>query len=631
MSIIGPNQLEDEAPPGNLQLIFRQLQSPLIYILIGAAIVTALLGEYIDMGVIVAVLIINTTIGFVQERQADRSVRALHRLLTPRATVRRAGRKQEISSRELAPGDLVLLESGQHVPADLRISQATTLLVDESLLTGESEPVLKRTDPIPADVILSERGNMAFAGTTVVRGRASGYVTATGTRTQVGGIATQMRESEVTETPLQRHISRLSTIIGIAVGISAALAFAIGLVAGEPVNDMFLVAVALAVSAVPEGLPVAFTITLAVGVRKMAQRNVIVRQLPAVETLGSTTVIGSDKTGTITQNRMTVQRLWTDQRSMMIPAGAYRDPVLTQLETSRQLPDPAFLTLIAGAMANEANLDSESVHSDQARGDPTEIALLEIARDAGIDIQDARSRLSPVADLPFEPDRRYSASMRCVADGKSRRYLTFVKGAPERVAGMCGKVLTSAGPVPIDGPELEEAVDGLAGDGLRVLAFAYQDGNRAPENLEDLKDLTLVGLQGLIDPPRSGVRDAIAECRQAGIRVIMITGDHITTAAAIGQQIGLSAGPDSVVDGSRLAMTGDDSFSSLLRTAQVFARVTPDQKLPHRPASARRWRSRCRHRRRGERRASIARGGYRGSDRPRRDRCRPGSSRHGTY
>ena len=579
LSIVGPNILREEPPPGVLELLLRQLRSPLIYILLFAAVVTLLLREFIDMSVIIAVLIINTTIGFIQERQADRSVRALQQLLTPRASVVRRGRTLDITSSELVPGDLVLLESGKHVPADLRLVEATRLLVDESLLTGESAPVLKHTEPLEGDLVVQDRFNMAFAGTTVARGRGRGYVTATASATELGGIAIQMRSGELVETPLQRHISHLSTIIGGVVAVAAVLAFAIGLAAGEPLSEMFLVAVALAVSAVPEGLPVAFTITMATAVRRMAGHDVIVRQLPAVETLGSTTVIGSDKTGTITQNRMTVQRIWSDGRQGSAPVGSYEDAVVRTGWSDLSHPDPMLLTLVAGVIANEATLSDDPDGSSQFGGDPTEVALLVAAAEAGLDVRGIRQELTPVIDLPFEPDRRYSASTRQSSSDVRSQYLTYVKGAPEKVLQMSSHMLTDAGPVPIDEENIAQAIGSLARDGLRVLAFAVAEDEDAPPDLENLTGLTFVGLQGMIDPPRPGVEEAIADCRRAGIHVIMITGDHVATAAAIGSQLGLAAAPDAVVEGSTIDQLDDAAFSNLLKTAEVFARVTPRQKL----------------------------------------------------
>ena len=579
LSTVGPNILKEEPPPGAVELLLRQLRSPLIYILLFAAAVTLVLREFIDMSVIVAVLVINTTIGFIQERQADRSVRALQQLLTPHAAVVRSGRTLDVTSSELVPGDLVLLESGKHVPADLRLVEASRLLVDESLLTGESAPVLKHTEPLGGDLVVQDRLNMAFAGTTVARGRGRGYVTATASATELGDIAIQMRTGELVETPLQRHIRSLSTIIGVVVAVAAILAFAFGLAAGEPLSEMFLVAVALAVSAVPEGLPVAFTITMATAVRRMAGHDVIVRQLPAVETLGSTTVIGSDKTGTITQNRMTVQSIWSGDRQGKPPAGSYEDARVTIGWGDQSRPDPMLLTLVSGVIANEASVSNEPDTANQFGGDPTEVALLVAAAEAGIDVYETRRDLSPVMDLPFEPDRRYSASTRLLPDGDASRYVTYVKGAPERVLQMSRQVLTEAGSAPIDEEGIARAVDSLAGDGLRVLAFAVLESAGAPPDLENLTGLTFVGLQGMIDPPRPGVEQAIADCRRAGIHVIMITGDHVATAAAIGSQLGLAATPDAVVDGSSIDRLDDDAFSELLKTAEVFARVTPRQKL----------------------------------------------------
>ncbi|MEZ4573023.1 MAG: HAD-IC family P-type ATPase [Thermomicrobiales bacterium] len=576
LALYGPNQLPEEAPPSALELLVRQMRSPLIYILIVAFLVTLALAEYIDAGVIAAVLIINSTIGFVQERQADRSVRALGRLLTPVATVVRDGQTKATNSRELVPGDRVQLETGQHVPADLRIAASNGLLVDESLLTGESEPTAKQPDPVEAAVPPHDRTNMVYTGTTVVRGRGFGYVVATGTRTQVGEIATHMREAALTTTPLQRHVARLSQIIGIVVAVAALIAFGIGIAAGETVNEMFLVAVALAVSAVPEGLPVAFTITLALGVRRMAERDAIVRQLPAVETLGSTTVIGSDKTGTLTQNRMAVQRIWTADEQLDVPS---RHAPLQMNGAHLGKPTPLDFVLLAGALANEAEIHSDATTGDAGFGDPTELALLTAASNFGRPPATIRSQYPVHTSLPFEPERQYSAVVVRLAGDQTNQYLTLVKGAPERLGRFCTRIATRERLVEFNAASVEEAAESMARDGQRVLAMAYRFDKEPPADLENLHGLTFAGMQGLIDPPRVGVEDAIQGCRDAGIRVLMITGDHATTAMAIGSRIGLDATPDTVMSGIDVEPLSDSELRDRVRTTSIYARVTPEQKL----------------------------------------------------
>ncbi|MCS6923608.1 MAG: HAD-IC family P-type ATPase, partial [Fimbriimonadales bacterium] len=365
----GYNEIEPIKPISIFRLILHQFQSPLIYILLAAAVVTLLLREYIDAGVIMAVLIPNATIGFVQEYRAEKSVRALMQLTAPHALVLREGKEHDIESRELVPGDVVLLESGVRVPADIRLFQATALQVDESLLTGESVPVYKQVAPVPAETPLADRANMLYSGTIVVSGRGRGYVVATGTQTELGKIAGSIRTQHVGETPLQQRMRRFAHTVGIVIGISCAVIFALGLALGNSVIDMFKVVVGVAVAAIPEGLPIVLTITLALRVSAMAKRNALVRRLHAVETLGSTTVIGSDKTGTLTENRMTVQEYWT--------AGEwYRIRALQQDAIPRDDEHPFVLALLTSVLTNEAHVRRIGEDEYEIHGDPTEAALL---------------------------------------------------------------------------------------------------------------------------------------------------------------------------------------------------------------------------------------------------------------
>jgi Ca2+-transporting ATPase len=565
----GPNQVAEIEPPGPLRVLWRQFQSPLVFILMVAAAVSLALGEYVDTAVIAAVLALNAAIGFVQERQAEAAVHGLLRLLAPAARVVRGGVEQVVPNRDLVPGDLVLLESGGRVPADLRLVEARTLTVDESLLTGESVPMAKGAAPLPSpDLPLADRSNMAYAGSIVGRGRGRGYVIATGEATEVGAIAETMRGAARPETPLQVRLARFTRVIGVAVVVCAVLAFVIGTLLGEPPSEMFLIAVALAVGAVPEGLPVAFTITLALGVRRMARRRAIVRSLPAVETLGSTTVIGSDKTGTLTENRMTVQRIWTEGRTLLLDDA---EPRPAPADNS-----PLALTLLAGVATNEARLGDPAAADAPAQGDPTEIALLAAARRFGLDPEAARSNYPSLAEMPFEPETQYSASVR-ERDG---RVLLFVKGAPERVAAMCGRVLLDAGPVAIDPAAVQRAAHAMAGDGLRVIAMAYRVLPGPPaDDVPAPADLTFLGLQGLIDPPRRGVRDAIAGCRQAGVRVVMITGDHALTARAIGRELGIVTPDAPALTGADLDRISDGALREHVQETSIYARVTPEHKL----------------------------------------------------
>lgn len=573
----GPNLLEEEPPAPGWVVFLRQFRSPLIFILLLALVVTLLLGEHLDASVIAAVLVLNAVIGFTQERKAEGAVRALMQLVVPRARVTRDGQDREIDSRDLVPGDIVLLESGVRIPADLRLVSATALQVDESLLTGESVPVTKTTEPVDAGVVLSDRSCMAYTGATVTAGRGAGVVVATGARTELGAIAGLMRAEAVSATPLQLRMDHFAKIIGVAVVAAALVAFMSGVALGESVEDMFLVAVALAVSAVPEGLPVAVTITLAVGVRRMARRNAIIRRLPAVETLGSTTVVGSDKTGTLTENRMTVQEIWTPGHKFRLSGGAPDGEFLERDEPAVIEDERALhLTLLAGVLTNEADLhwsDSELTTT----GDPTEVALLLSALTAGLEPGAVRTAYPTFAEIPFEPVQQYSASVR----NRHERHVVFVKGAPERVLGMCTEMLTDHGPVAVDVETISSAARGLAARGQRVLAFAHRELAEPLTRASDVGEpegLVFVGLQAMIDPPRAGVKDSIGACQTAGIRVVMITGDHVDTARAIADELGID-GTDEALTGAGLADLDDDALAECVENVSVYARVSPEDKL----------------------------------------------------
>ncbi len=571
----GPNALEEVPPTSVLVLLLHQFTSPLIYILVAAAVVTLLLEEYIDSAVITAVLVLNAVIGFTQERKAEQSVRALTRLVSPQARVLRDGRGRTIESRDLVPGDLVLLESGARVPADLRLISTTALMVDESLLTGESAPAAKQAQAqVDVRAPVADRPTMAFTGAVVTSGRGRGYVIATGTRTELGAIALLVRAEGETQTPLQQRMARFAQTIGVAVAGAAVVAFALGIWMGESASSMFTVAVALAVAVIPEGLPVVFTITLAIGVNRMAKRNAIIRRLPAVETLGSTTVIGSDKTGTLTENRMTVIQVWAGGRIHAVETGA-RPPA--PRKPGATLPsDPVDQTLLCGALTNEADLD-DAGEQQRLQGDPTEAALLVAARSHGWRPEALRAAWPVTADLPFESDRKFSATVRDTGEGA----WLFVKGAPEQVLAMCTTMLSDRGPVPLDEPAVHAAARDMGSRGLRVLGMAGRraPGPVTPELLHAPDDLVFVGLQGLMDPPRPEVRESIAACQRAGIRVVMITGDHAHTADAIGRQLGLEHDGTGVLTGPELTTLSDEALNRRLDEVAIYARVAPDQKL----------------------------------------------------
>jgi calcium-translocating P-type ATPase len=565
----GPNVLEEEQPQSAVRLFFNQFRSPLIYILVVAAVATVFVQEYIDTAVIAAVLLLNAVIGFTQERKAEQSVMALRKLVAPKAHVLRNSREVEIDSTDLVPGDVVIVESGTRVPADIRIFSATSLMADESLLTGESVPVQKRPAPVEDDTLLADRLNLLYAGATISSGRGRGFVVETGDRTELGGIAEQVRTHEETQTPLQARMNRFAKIVGGAVLGSTMLAFILGIAIGISASEMFMVGVGLAVATVPEGLPIVFTVTLAIGVHRMAQRNAIIRRLPAVETLGSSTVIGSDKTGTLTENRMTVQAIWTPGRAF-----EFGRDVKEEVTTD----EPALrATLFSGVMTNEATIHYQD-GDIKAYGDPTEVALLDIATTIGIDPGEIRQQNSTITEIPFEPDLRYSASLRDM-DGSPR---LFVKGAPERVLDMCTDMFCDGGVEPLDREAVECAADKMASGGLRVLGTAVSDfdWNEVPgDGLKEPANLTFAGMFGLLDPPREGVLGAIEGCQNAGIRVTMITGDHASTASAIAADLGIAGREDKVLTGKELDSFSEKELDEAVKRVNVFARVSPEHKL----------------------------------------------------
>jgi len=568
----GPNTLEEEKPISIFGLILHQFTSPLIYILLISALITFLLGDYIDTGVIMAVLLLNATIGFIQEFRAERSVRALKQLTAPHARVIREGREYDIASQDLAPGDLVLVESGVRVPADIRLVSATALRVDESLLTGESVPVMKQVAPVPEATPLADRVNMLYTGSIVTSGRGRGYVVATGAQTELGKIAGSIRQQVAPDTPLQRRMRQFANIVGIVVGVSCAVIFTAGLLLGYSPVEMFKVAVGVAVAAIPEGLPIVLTITLALSVNRMARRNALVRRLPAVETLGSTTVIGSDKTGTLTENRMTVQEYW-------IGGEVFRPDELDK-PLSPDDEHPFVRALLTSVLTNEADVQ-ETPDGYELHGDPTEAALLVAALRAGIHHRTVRERHPVVGEIPFEPELQYSASVRERGD----QQWVFVKGAPERLLSLSHAWISPEGEAPLTDEarhQIHQQALAMAERGLRVLGLAYRRLHQPIDpqrGVPEPSELVFIGLVGMMDPPRKGVPEAIRDCHTAGIRVVMITGDHSATARAIGAQLGIAPADAPVLTGADFEAMDAETLRQQVRSVNVFARVTPEHKL----------------------------------------------------
>lgn len=580
----GANVLPSLRRNGPLVRLLLQFHHPLVYVLLAAAGITALLGEVVDAAVILGVVVANAAIGFVQEAKAESALEALANMVVTEAHVLRGGVRSRIRSVELVPGDLVLLESGDKVPADLRLTAVRDLQIDESALTGESVPVTKAAIELPAGTVVADRHNMAHSGTLVTYGQARGVVVATGAETELGEIHRLVGAAAGVDTPLTRKIAAFSRLLTVAILGLAALAFLIGVARGEPAGEMVTAAVALAVGAIPEGLPAVVTITLAIGVSRMARRHAIIRRLPAVETLGSTTVICTDKTGTLTQNEMTVTAIVAGGVTYQATGGGYapegtilHDGVLVDLAAHPALVE----TLVAGVLCNDARI---AHHDDrwQPIGDPTEAALIVAAAKAGLDASDAATARPRLDTLPFESERQCMATLHGeVGDATA---VAYVKGAVERVLAMCHDALGCDGTrTDLDAAGVTATVEALAARGLRVLALGRADVDGRCELTDDLLTglrLTFLGLEAMYDPPRAEARTAVAACHQAGIAVKMITGDHAVTARAIASEIGLDHGPPLVVTtGAELATVAADDLADVVERTDVFARVSPEQKL----------------------------------------------------
>jgi Ca2+-transporting ATPase len=582
----GPNSITGRRGTSPLILFLSQFNQPLVYILIVAGAVTALLGEWVDSGVIFGVVLINAVVGFIQESKALRAIESLAKAMVSEATVVRGGKKQRIDAVGLTVGDLVMLQSGDKVPADLRLLQVRELQVDESALTGESLPVGKATDSLPEDTVLADRSNMAYSSTLVTYGTGVGLVAAVGNHTEIGRINQMIAATSVLATPLTAQIGRFSSFLLKVIMALAGLTFLVGLLHGDTAKQMFMVAVALSVSAIPEGLPAALTITLAIGVSKMAKRNAIIRKLPAVETLGSTSIICSDKTGTLTQNQMTVQRIFAGGVMVEVEGAGYA-PQGRFLRDGRRL-DPlenAALgrCLLAGLLCNDAVLRDDGGRW-RVEGDPTEGALIVSAKKAGFSRSGAAARYHRMDTLPFESQHQYMATLN--RDRQAGGDVIFLKGSAESVLTRCRKSLAP------DGRETgfyyektKRTAEELARQGLRVLAFAQKavTGNLQEVTHQDVAgDMVFLGFQAMIDPPRPEAIEAVATCRRAGIAVKMITGDHELTALAVARRLGIvdsMEGGSQVLNGRAITEISDTDLVSAARRVSVFARVAPEDKL----------------------------------------------------
>jgi magnesium-transporting ATPase (P-type) len=585
----GPNVLPKFRRHGPLLRFLLQFHHPLIYVLLAATVITALLGEWVDAGVIFGVVLVNAIVGFIQESRAEAALDALASMMKTEARVRRDGQTIRVPSENIVPGDVVLLESGDKIPADLRLTRVRELRVDESALTGESVPVEKADQVLPPETVVADRRNMAFSGALVTYGQGTGVVVSTGVSTELGRIHQLIGETTEITTPLTKRLTHFSKILTVAILGLAALTFALGLWRGQHPAEIFMAAVALAVGAIPEGLPAAVTITLAIGVSRMARRHAIIRKLPAVETLGSTTVICSDKTGTLTKNEMTVQAVLAGAQVFDVEGAGYEPTGAIHANGTAVAIDatPALRAcLLAGALCNDAqHLEREGRWT--IVGDPTEGALLVAAKKAGLD-PERLNDVSPRIDaIPFESERQFMATLHRGESGRDS--VIYLKGAVEKTVRLCDRMLAADGTEQtLDAQAVLDQVKSFAGRGLRVLAFARKSVPPAAFSMTERDvegGLTFLGLQAMMDPPRPEAVAAVRVCQEAGIAVKMITGDHALTARAIAAQIGLDGrkhrenGELVAMTGQELAATAEERLQEEADRTAVFARVSPEQKL----------------------------------------------------
>ncbi|MGD8229684.1 MAG: cation-transporting P-type ATPase [Desulfobacteraceae bacterium] len=587
----GPNRLRPTKRRGAWALLLTQFKNLLIYVLLISGGITAIIGHWVDAGVIFGVVLLNAIIGFVQEGKAEKALEAIRDMLSPQATALRDGKRIPLPAQELVPGDVVFIQSGDKVPADLRLFKVKGLRVDEASLTGESVPAEKSISPVDEKATIGDRTCMAFSGTLVTYGQGTGVVVATGDKTEIGRISALLALAPPMTTRLLLKMAEFGRRLTLAIGILAAFTFAFGIfIRNYKIADMFLAAVGLAVAAIPEGLPAILTITLAIGVQRMARRNAIIRRLPSVETLGSVTVICSDKTGTLTRNEMTVKAVST-AKDLFDVSGTGYDPQGTfsvsgrefscHLISETQLSCAEYPELIelarASLLCNDASLQKNN-GLWQVQGDPTEGALIAFGVKAGLNHADEQAKEPRVDTIPFESEHRFMATLHHGQDAKGFIYL---KGAPERVLELCSHQRNNRTDGPLDTPYWQGRIWEIASRGQRPLAVAFSevDRERSHLNLEDVQGgLTMLGLLGIIDPPRAGAISAVEKCKSAGIRVKMITGDHVLTARAIGAEMGIGDGT-TALSGQELDTLTDKHLREIVKEVDVFARVTPEHKL----------------------------------------------------
>jgi len=580
ISRFGPNRLPPPKRPSAWFRFLLQFHNVLIYVLLVSAAGAFFLADWVDAGVILGVVVINAVIGFIQEDKAEDALAAIRDLLSPSATVRRDGKQAEVAAESLVPGDIVILQSGDKVPADLRLAETRNLNIDEAPLTGESAPVEKSAAAVAAKAVLADHTCMAYSGTLVTSGRGLGFVVRTGEKTELGRISSMLSEVKAPDTPLQRQLAAFGHWLTVVILAMSAGMFLFGwLVRGSAWNEMFMAVVGIAVAAVPEGMPVIVTITLAVGVQRMARRNAIIRQLPAVEALGAVTVICSDKTGTLTRNEMTVCNVVAGDSRFEVSGHGY-DPDGQVTPEAGSVPDREALEDLARAvlLCNDARL-IRGENGFGVNGDPTEGALLSFAHRAGLDLETERARFPRLDVIPFESEHRYMATLHAlVGDGTAT---VLLKGAPEAVLDRCRWARRGDTEVPFERENWLERITGMAQHGQRVLAVAMKRLDALPAALSEAEmagGFVLLGLCGLMDPPREEARRSVARCHDAGIQVKMITGDHAVTAAAIGTQLRLGRGA-AVLTGAEIEAMDEASLCEAASDAHIFARTSPEHKL----------------------------------------------------
>ncbi len=577
LQVHGPNVLTEKKKKPPVLMFLDQFSDFMILVLLAAAVISGIIGEPADTIAIIVIVILNAIAGFTQEYRAEKAVAALKKMAAPYATVIRDGLPVSLAATQLVPGDIVVLEAGNIVPADIRLVEAMRLRVDEASLTGESVPAEKHDKVLPDHHLpLGDRKNIAYAGTFVTYGRGIGIIFSTGGDTELGKIATMLQEEEEVKTPLQKRLASFSGKLAIAVLAICAIVFGIGVLRGEPLLLMLLTAISLAVAAIPEALPAVITISLALGARKLVAQNALIRKLPAVETLGSVTYICSDKTGTLTLNKMTVEKVHSGGTTTSAEVLTCSPSAAAEVGTSELLNSPSAALFTAIAVSNDAHTDA----SGDLLGDPTEIALCEMAKKCGFDKPELELRFKRVAEIPFDSERKCMTTIHSIA---GRGFVSFTKGAAEPLVDSARAMLTPAGLNAIDAKEIRIINDEMAAEGLRVIGVAMRTWDALPEDIspEHMETgLTFLGLVGMMDPPRAEAKEAVDMCISAGIRPVMITGDHPLTAKAIAKRLGIINDDRSdVITGADLAKLSEAEFAEKVEHLKVYARVAPEQKL----------------------------------------------------